>query len=454
MYKDFSVVVNIPDTALNAALHQAANVPLGTQLTSEDLAGITVLQATSLGIENLEGMEYCSSLISADFSNNNITDLAPLSTLAKITTLNLATNRTLTSRGITPISLINNIKELNVSSTMIIDIDFIAQLSNLVSFSCNNCVELIKIESLEECSNLIYLDIALCSNISDISAITGLHQLRTLIIASLNVNSSNMESTVGNLINLVELNIGSNVLSSLTFLSNLISLKNLLVGNCGAFDLSPLASLVNLELLDAPGNNIYDISALTALPQLNDLELSNNYLTNASTDELLLMPALKNLSVTGNFITDLSNITKLNLKGVNTLFSFNFVYGVEGQYAFFYEGNLALEQSGEKTITTPLYFKSSFNSDYELVQNSNLTKGYDNKPFIIHSLDESVAAVQSTKVFTINGNSELIIEASVLGYYSGSTALEVTFAAAPGYETTLPLTTGNVQIPVIVNQTS
>lgn len=82
-----ATLVNIPDPNLRAAINKALGKNSMDTLTRGDMANLTSITAENMGITDLTGMEWAINLTFADFRNNNIPSIAPLSGLTKLTTL-------------------------------------------------------------------------------------------------------------------------------------------------------------------------------------------------------------------------------------------------------------------------------------------------------------------------------------------------------------------------------
>lgn len=68
--------VNVPDAALNQALHAKTGVPMSDALTVADLASITgTLDLSGKGISNPEGLQYCTNISNLFLTNNNLATL-------------------------------------------------------------------------------------------------------------------------------------------------------------------------------------------------------------------------------------------------------------------------------------------------------------------------------------------------------------------------------------------
>jgi hypothetical protein len=82
-----STAVYIPDPNLRRAINNALGKNAMDVLTEGDMANLISISAENMGITDLTGMEWAVNLVFADFQNNNITSVAPLSGLKKLTTL-------------------------------------------------------------------------------------------------------------------------------------------------------------------------------------------------------------------------------------------------------------------------------------------------------------------------------------------------------------------------------
>ena len=129
------------------------------------------------------------------------------------------------------------------------------------------------------------------TNISDISALSGLTSLKVLII------SDNGNTTP---------------LSDISALSGLTSLKKLIIGgysNTNISDISALSGLTSLTFLNLSGNNISDISALSGLTSLTSLGLHYNRISDISA--LSGLTSLTGLNLSYNRISDISALSGL-----------------------------------------------------------------------------------------------------------------------------------------------
>lgn len=88
---DWTYEIAFPDAALDKAIRAAARKPDG-KLTIADVADITSLNLSGLGIRSLAGLEWLPQLVTLNISGNRISDLSPLRNLSELTTLSIKGN--------------------------------------------------------------------------------------------------------------------------------------------------------------------------------------------------------------------------------------------------------------------------------------------------------------------------------------------------------------------------
>ena len=113
-----SPIVSFPDPALEAAVRAAIGVPSGN-IHQSDLIPITSFSATGLGIVDLTGMEYWTSLTGLGLSYNSIVDISPLAGLTALTLLDLSGNSIV---DISPLAGLTALNWLNLGGNSIVDI--------------------------------------------------------------------------------------------------------------------------------------------------------------------------------------------------------------------------------------------------------------------------------------------------------------------------------------------
>ena len=175
---------------------------------------------------------------------------------------------------------------------------------------------------LEFATNMRYLWLKHNKNISDLSPIAGLRDLRILDIGD---NSVSDLSPLARLTNLESINIGNNNISDLSPLTGLKNLEYFMSWNNFLSDLSPLAKLTEMNLwgIDICGGDP-DISVLKDAKNLKELYLRSCNVSDTDISALAGLTSLTRLSVAENRdLSDLSplagltNLTWLNLRRCN-----------------------------------------------------------------------------------------------------------------------------------------
>jgi len=100
-----------PDRALEIAVRSALNKPFFILCTGE-LASLTELTARGMGIVDLRGLEYCTSMTKLDLRDNKIMTISPLRGLKNLVWLDLGNNNI---TDITPIAGMPYLEYLDIS---------------------------------------------------------------------------------------------------------------------------------------------------------------------------------------------------------------------------------------------------------------------------------------------------------------------------------------------------
>ncbi len=249
--------VAFPDPALEAAIRDATGKHEGEDIFSSDLLSITTLYASSQGISNIAGIEYCVNLQRLVLADNQIADISPLSALVYLQRLVLNENRI---SDIRPLTGLANLRYLTAGNNQIADIGALSGLRNLQT---------------------LYLD---NNQIADISPLSALANLQSLTL-------------------------GNNQIQNICPLSVLAKLQYLYLDNNQIADISPLSWLENLRFLYVQDNRIADISALSRLVNLYWLSLEYNRIANIG--PLSALVNLRYLYVQDNRIADISALSEL-----------------------------------------------------------------------------------------------------------------------------------------------
>ncbi len=242
--------VHIPDSNLRVAITAALGKAPDALITAKEMSTLKSLQASSMKIQDLEGLQFAEQLRTLSLVGNNISDISPLTGLTQLRGLLLSNN--------------------NIS-----DISPLTGLTQLRGLFLGR------------------------NNISDISPLAGFTQLRSLYLENNNISDL---SPLTELTQLYDLSLVGNNISDISLLAKLTQLGTLQLRENNISDLSPLAELTQLEILYLDGNNISDISPLAKLTHLKWLYLQDNNISDAS--PLAELTQLEILHLDGNNISD------------------------------------------------------------------------------------------------------------------------------------------------------
>ena len=204
-----------PDKRLDAAVRKYVFEKKNNEepLTEEDVRDISSIVAKGKKIQNLAGLEKCTSLALLDLANNEISDVAPIKELKKLQSVNLSKNKI---KDLASLSGLTGIQYLHLAGNEISDLAPIGKLEKLTA---------------------LYLS---GNKIEDIKPLGGLKKLWSLY---LNGNQIDDIKPIADLKNLSSLDLRDN----------------------GVSDLSPLSGLTEFKYLMLDRNKIEDIEVLVAM---------------------------------------------------------------------------------------------------------------------------------------------------------------------------------------------
>lgn len=80
----FGQVADIPDSNLVQAIREALTLPANSEITTQDLRRLKILEAVNSDIRNLSGLEHAVNLEHLEVWANPISDLTPIANLKAI----------------------------------------------------------------------------------------------------------------------------------------------------------------------------------------------------------------------------------------------------------------------------------------------------------------------------------------------------------------------------------
>lgn len=238
--------VPFKDVALKSYLLEQSNFNDDGYVSKEELSQVTdiIIYRNSYRmsdyITDLGGLEYASNLKTLILDNTAVTDVTPLSGLTQLEQL------TIENTDITDISSLNNLinlKRLDLSGTNISDISTLGNLKNLVSLSVYNT----RVSDCSVVSNMSKLKNLYISN-TDVSDISAVANLKDIVLLEANSTKISDISALSNLQNLMYVYLDDcSELSSISLLNDLTQLKVLSISG---------TKVSNAEKLDFMCRNI------------------------------------------------------------------------------------------------------------------------------------------------------------------------------------------------------
>ncbi len=299
------LLTHIPNFALSQCISMSAEYN-GWSTANE----ITHLHCSfKEGLDNLEGLQWLTSLQSLGMGGTNISDLGPLAELNELEAVSLWSTPNLTS--LAPLYNLPKLYQLSLDlNDPWLDNELLSfpHLSSLFLADGEN----IDTSVLNRLTALTELDIWRKAP-NDLSFLNSLSNLNVLRLdgrkSSLDYNSLEL-SALGNLVNLTELSLVNMAISDVGYLANLTSLESLSLYGNEITNISALAELSDLKELSLGSNDLDDISVLSNLTNLTWLALHSNSINDISAISKLTQ--LTNLYLDSNDLSDISSLTNLN----------------------------------------------------------------------------------------------------------------------------------------------
>ncbi len=111
--------ITISDPYLREMIERALEKTSGAAVFPGEMATLTSLDASSVGIRDLTGLEFATSLTTLELYDNAISDLSPLENLTRLTLLDLGQNNI---RDLSPLLGLTNLTTLGLSGNDITDL--------------------------------------------------------------------------------------------------------------------------------------------------------------------------------------------------------------------------------------------------------------------------------------------------------------------------------------------
>lgn len=217
--------------------------------------------------EWINGLEHLDEITELDLSWSDVIDISPLAALTELRSLNLLNNLDLTD--IKPLERLSKLETLDLSGTLVKSVKPLSKLSELRSLVLD-CEKLRDIKPLEGLP-LEYLDVSCAyKNLRPLKKLPELRRLRDLDIGD---RLEDLE-IIGTLTQLEELCLLQLRTQTVAPLNGLVNLRRLDLSSLWfSTKLDPLISLPNLEDLNLSWTNGLELSPIKKFPKLRKLKL-------------------------------------------------------------------------------------------------------------------------------------------------------------------------------------
>ena len=255
-----------------------------------DVTGIKKLTARVKGIRKINDIVYFTALEELDLYGNKISDVSPIAQLTNLKVLNIGKNyNTLYSSNsaganginLNVLSSLPLLEELYAEDNQISDLSFVEGLSQLriLNLSNNKLSDVSQLSYLKNLEKLILLN----NRITDLLAVSECLKL-TYIDVSNNYYEVIDENTMfytgygikdltfaEKLINLTYINISMNMVNSLESISGLKNLRTIYADDNFITDISYFKDNSNIQLMSIKNNYIKDFAVVDTMKSLTEL---------------------------------------------------------------------------------------------------------------------------------------------------------------------------------------
>ena len=231
---------NLQKAVLNELRSEKIVPSSASTFTQNDLVKMQTLSINTNQPNDLEGLQYATSLNSLTIANNNsnngISSLAPLANLTNLKKLELDNNKI---SDLTPLAKLTSLTELHLNNNNISDIQPLSSLTNLTHLELgNNKISDSDTSPLKSLTNLSYLNISgnrSLTNLNNLSNLTSLTELQASDLPNLTdisgIKNSSHLNTVG---------MARDAISDISVFKGFTGLKSVILDTNHISDLSPL----------------------------------------------------------------------------------------------------------------------------------------------------------------------------------------------------------------------
>ena len=258
---DPSAEAEIPSPTLRAVVAEQLGKAADATITRGEMAKLSTLTVTRHGMMDLGWLEPAVNLSEIDFSDNQISNLAPLGALVGLTRLSLPGNEI---TDVSPLARLTALTQLDLAANRVADVTPLAELTTLTELHLREN-DVANISRLSGLTALIHLDLA-NNDITDISALASLTELAQLHLYE---NSISDISALAPLSALADLNLAANQVSEVSPLGELAMLQQVYLSRNAIEEISALVGGFQQDgVVDLRGNPLNAAARTTHVPAI------------------------------------------------------------------------------------------------------------------------------------------------------------------------------------------
>lgn len=280
------VPVVFADSALEARVREAIDKPSG-DICPDDVAGLTSLDASYAGIEELGGIEACTALRYLNLYGNAISDASPLSGLLALRHLNLGLNALTSVEDLAGLEALEYLElggadgfdadYIPDNTNAIEDLSPLAGLSRLVWLGLQD-VGADEISFLADLPSVRQLDLG-GNPVADFAPLGALSRLEIVDLRDTPLTSEDA-AVLGNCRNLMAVILTETAVTDLDFLGGLRHVSAVIANNCPELcDIGGLSDLPRLAYVSVAHTAVGELSGLSEVDSLRGVDASFSALT-------------------------------------------------------------------------------------------------------------------------------------------------------------------------------
>lgn len=238
--------------------------------------------------DTLSGIEKFPNLMSLSVDYGSLKDISALASLPNLLELTLTDCDSLTDYS--PLMSLTNLEYLSIQSDELKTIDFVKVMPNLTGLAIEDS-QILKLDTLENCTGLTYLYLMNNYNVTDYSVIEKLTQLTSLTFSAY---YDDILPSLAALTQLQDLTLDG--VRDISLLKDAVNVTYLSMTECSGWELEAITSMkeLNTLVINDFASLTESLAPLTQLPKLEILDLSETSVF-GNMEEIFGIPTLRQL---------------------------------------------------------------------------------------------------------------------------------------------------------------